>query len=313
MQSTQIVSNYTPPTLFDLQTGKITPRFQKQLNICGIKLHAHFPHLPADHIKNVDKELQTNGCFQKDYEVYKNGGSSKLQLTEKQAVAFLEDDYSDRVQIMPKVSHKNIPADAIVGCGVEPTMHKRFDTIAKAIANGYTFAAIHFIVKDESFREMIEKLIKEQYSEVIKGMPINFIIANVETDVHQAGLNQLQKQNGLITNNYIMVTDIMLAPKVELFAKSILNNKNFLGIAASAVTDYKKDMNIYGYQKAFKGNVTKAIIAFVCSAWNFKAREVHSELAIYEANKREKRKQAAVLAGIAVGCLALLTKMALNK
>lgn len=307
----QTVSNYTPPTLFDLHTGKIGERFKEQLDLCGIQLHAHIPSLAADHIANVNKTLQTNGCFQRDFEIYKNGNgqNSKLQLEYDQALAFLDNDYSDRIKIMPR--QKDLPADGIIGCGVEPTMHKRFDTIKEAIESGCKFAALHFIMKDASTREMIEGLIKEKYSNMVRGIPIHFVITNTEIDVLKAGLNQLKNdlENGLKTKNYIMVSDVVIAAKIEGIAKSILTNKKCLGVAASSTNDWIYDMNLYGYGKAL-GTMEKATIAWAQSAWNFKARQVHAELALYEANKKENRKQAALLAGVAFGCLAVFAKMA---
>lgn len=304
-------TSLVPPSLFNLHTGKITPAFQRQLNLCGIQLREHVSGLGRDHIVNVNREFQSNGCFQSDCDFYKNGNNSKLSLSYEQAVAFLDDDYRDRTEVLPRSTGT---CDAIVGSGVEATMHKRFDSIRKAIQHGCKFDTIHFIAKDEATQHMIEGLIKERYGEVVDGSKINYIVTNVNIGILETGLTSLNQQ-GTLADKYVLVTDIPFASKIEGIAKPILRGKTCIGVSATSINDWHVDMNLYGYEDALGGK-EKATVAWACSALNFKARQVRSELAEYEANKRERDKknvQTAVLAFGGAVCLAILANFVFKK
>lgn len=302
-------TSLTPPSLFNLHTGKITPQFQRQLDICDIPLREHVSGFGKDHILNVNRVLQDK-CFQKDCDFYKKGNTSnKLSLSHEQAVDFLEDEYRDRVDILPKVKG---PCDAIVGGGVEATMHKRFDAIKKALDSGCKFDAIHFIVKDESDKHMVEKMIKESYGDAIGSSKINFVVANTDLNILETGLTSLSKQ-GILADRYVLVTEVLFASKTEDVARHILKEKTCNGVAATSIKDWRVEMNLYGYEEAL-GSQEKAAIAYASQRLSFKAGQTHSELTVYQANKKEseKRTKAAIAFG-GVVCLAILANFAFKK
>lgn len=266
------------PTLFDLESGEITEHFKNQLNISGITIDQQIEGVDLYHILNVDGILQTNGCFQVDCDFYKKGNISALNLTHEQASLFLDDEYRSRQggDLMPD---EMMPADAIVGCGVEATMHKRFDAIKQACDYGYIFTAFYFIAKDQEMIEMIQQMIHANYAHVIRDVPVRFIAADVDKNILEVGLNAL-KQQCVLNENYIVVTDITLASKIENIVRPILEG-NFLGVVATSIKDWHVDMGLYGYPQAFIGDLEKAAIAWASSAWNFKARQVHAEKSAY--------------------------------
>lgn len=294
------VTTFAPPTLFNLHTGAITSAFKRQLDLCGIQPKQHISDLASYHIKNVDRELQSNGCFQTDCDFYKKGGTSKLKLTYEQAVDFLEDEYRDRPQVLPRLK---VACDAIVPCGVETTMHKRFDALQLAAAHGSRFPAIHFIAKDQDTVEMVQAMIKDKYSSSLGTSKIDFVVANTNLNVLETGLASLNRQ-GELSDRYVLVTDILFASKIEGVAQPILKGKTCLGVAASSIKDWQEDMHLYGYEEAL-GSKEKAVVAFASSALNFKARQVHSELQVYRDNKlkSEKRKFATILAIVGLALL----------
>ncbi len=298
----------TPPPLFDLHTGQITPRFKRQLDLSGISLTENVSRLGTSHIVNVDRTLQTNGCFQKDCDFYKKGNTSKLNLSYEQAVAFLDDEYRDRPEVLPRSKGE---CDAIVGSGVEATMHKRFDSIRKALDSGCRFNTIHFIAKDESATHVIEAMIKERYSDVVGSSKINFVVTNTDLNILETGLPQLNKP-GILSDRYVLVTDISFASKIEGIAQPLLKGKTCMGVAATSIKDWRVDMNLYGYEEAL-GSQEKATIAWASSVWNFKARQVHAELSVYMANKKERDRRTAAIAFVGVLTVAILAKLAFTK
>ncbi len=270
----QTIANATSPvnTLFDPESGIINPRFKQQLDKVGIIVKPHFLDVSTDHIKNVNEELQINGCFQKDWDLYKKGGTSAFQINYEQAVNFLEDEYSDREIMMPR--ERRI-AHAIFPCGVEATMHKRFNSLSESIKQGYQYSKLHFIVKDEKDKENVLNLISTDYKELLNEIDINIVVANTELDILEKGLKQL-KDGTELSKEYIIITDPTFAPKVEMIAAQVLDNRQCLGIASAPIKDWRVDMNLYGYESALESH-EKATIAWASSAWNFKARQVNTE------------------------------------
>jgi hypothetical protein len=87
--------------------------------------------------------------------------------------------------------------------------------------------------------------------------------------------------NSSLGMNYVIITDSTFAPKVEAIATSILKERKCLGAACAPITNWRIDMNLYGYEKAL-GDEKTAAIAFASSAWNFIARQAHAETVIYK-------------------------------
>ena len=284
--STSTVVNATTRTdsFFDKE-GNITPKFKHQLDLVGLVSKAYFPAYDPYHIFNVNEHLQTKGCFQKDCEFYKNGGISIFQIDCQQAVAFLEDDYMDREDVMPRekaICDENgkYNCSAIFPCGVEAGMVKRFASLMASLKNGHNYDIVHFIVKDAAAKTEAEELINKRYQDVIEGMKFEFIIADKDKDVFQTALANLSGKPSM-SDNYVIITDPTFADKVERIAAEVLPNKKCLGIASVAVKDWKTDMNSYGYVEKL-GSMDKAVIAWASSAWNFKARQVNTELSSYK-------------------------------
>ena len=110
----------TPTTLFNLETGKITYSFKKQLDLVGLISKQFFPKYDPYHILNVSEALQTNGCSPKDPDFYKNGGVSEFKINYEQAVSILEEMYSSR---------KVLWTEEMQHCGYE----KALGSYAKAV------------------------------------------------------------------------------------------------------------------------------------------------------------------------------------
>lgn len=273
--------------LFDLESGMINPRFKHQLEIVGIVARPHFSDVDVHHIKNVLKELDTNGCFQKELDFYKDGKISTFKVSYEQAVEFLNDDYKDREIIMPR---EKKTADAIFPCGVEATMHKRFSSLKESLIQGYQYNTLHLIVPIKD-RDNVLNLINTSYKEAIKNLNINIVIADAEVNIVEEGLQTLQTSKAL-AEEYVIITDPTFAPKIESIASSVLKNHHCLGIASAPIQDWKIEMNLYGYEEAVKQRLLgnnhpsdaekieihqKAAIAWASAAWNFKARQVGTE------------------------------------
>lgn len=267
-------------TLFDSNNGYITPRFKRQLELVGIVSKQFFPEYDPYHVINVDQHLQTNGCFQKDWDLYKNGGSSTFKITYAQATAFLDDEYSDREMIMPR-EKGNGASNAIFPCGVEATMRKRFISLRESIEKGFKYDIIHFITLNTTNAEEVKQIMTEkQYQELLEGIKVNIVIAESNDNIFEKGLGMLAA-NPSLGNEYVIITDPTLAPKVEGIATSILKDRKCLGIASAPIKDWKIDMNLYGYESSLKSHES-AVIAWASSAWNFKARQVNTEMKAYK-------------------------------
>jgi hypothetical protein len=265
-------------TLFNKTTGAISSEFKKQLELVNIVIEkGAFPDLDPYHLLNVDAVLQKNGCFQRDWDLYKKGGSSAFKIDFNQAKAFLDYDYSLYSTIMPR--QKKL-ASAIFQCGVEGTMRKRFRSLQESLNQGYTYDSVHFITKDAPAKEEVEKLISEKYKETLQGMKTFFAVANSEIDIFEKGLKLLEPSSSL-GKVYVIITDPTFAGKVEGITTRILQNRTCLGIASVPVNNWKEDIDGYGYEKAL-GSFEKATIALASSAWNFKARQVHAEMEAYK-------------------------------
>lgn len=243
----------------------------------GVATKQVFAEYGPYHVININEVLQNNGCFQNDCDLYKNGGSSDFAITYEQARVFLDDEYSDRVTIMPR--EKNV-VNAIFPCGVEATMHKRFNSLKESLEQKYKYERIHFIVKDSKAAEEVQSLFKE-FSEMLTGIKTNFIVADTKLDIFEKGL-ALLKENSSLDAGYVIITDPTFAPKVEMITTSILSGKKCFGIASAPIKDWKVDMNLYGYGEAL-GTHEKAAIAWARSAWNFKARQAFTEMKTYKA------------------------------
>ncbi len=50
-------------TLFNPETGIISPRFKHQIELVGIVGDQHFPQYNVDHIYNVNETLEKNASF----------------------------------------------------------------------------------------------------------------------------------------------------------------------------------------------------------------------------------------------------------
>lgn len=265
-------------TLFDPISGCISTHFKKQLDLVGIVSKQHFPEHDRDHIVNVNHELEAIGCFQRDLDFYKKGGLSSFRMSYAQAAAFLDDDYSDREIIMPR--EKRV-ANAIFPCGVEATTHKRFHSLHESLQQGYNYDFIHFIVKNNDGKEELERLINAQYQDLLSGIKFDITIADAEVNIFERGI-RLLSQNASLGQEYVIITDPTFATKVEMIASSLLTDRVCMGIASAPIKDWKVDMNLYGYEAAL-GSHEKAAIAWASSAWNFKSRQVNTELSAYKA------------------------------
>lgn len=282
-------------TFFDLQTGMIKPHFKRQLDIVGVVVKPHFPELDPYHILNVDNTLQTNGCFQNDCDLYKKGNVSKFTINYAQAKAILDEDYKNQEIILPR---EKVKSTAIFPGGVEPTLHKRFNSLIKSIENGYEFSAIQFVVPNEKIAENLSTLISGKYKSILKDMVVNVHVVNLEKNWFEQGLQTLSNENK-VGDQYVIITDPTFVSKVELIATSALPKRKCLGIASVPVQSWVEDMNLYDYEaklndlelygyKAKSNSHEKAAIAWASSAWNFKARQVNTELKAYKAAQISK-------------------------
>ncbi len=278
MSTTIEVKNAQSQTLFNLNTGIIEPMFKRQLELVGIVSKQIFSDYNADHVMNVNEVLQKNGCFQRDFDLYKNGGTSEFKITVKQAKVFLDHDYSHRSEVMP--TQKSIP-HAVFPCGVEPTMHKRFNSLKESMDKGYQYQNIHFIMKDSAAKAEVSAMVDKEYKELLKNVSVNFVVADTDLNIFEEGLATLDDQ---LKAGYAIISDASFASKVGTIATRVLPGVPFHGIASSPIKDWTREMNLFGYNKAL-GSPEKAAVAWAQSAWNFKARQVHSEMRAWQAKQ----------------------------
>jgi len=257
----------------DPKTGDITPHFQRQADLVGIVFN-------QKDIETVNATLQTNGCFQKDPFFYENGGISPFSstLTYEQAKAFLDDEYSDRAVQMP--STKEI-VNGVIACGVEPTMHKRFNSLNESIKQGHRYDVIHFVVQNAKGAELTSKLIDTTYKNLLEGIKTNIVVADCELNWVEEGFKILSN-NKTITHGYSLISDPTFASKVESIAVSIFKGIPCYGVASAPIKDWKFDMDLYNYTTKL-GSHEKAAVAWTAAAWNFKARDVNTDLRNYKA------------------------------
>lgn len=277
--STQLKS----PTLFDKANGEITPHFKQQLDLVGIVVKPHFPEYDSHHIVNVNEELQSNGCFQVDWDLYKKGEESAFKITYDQAVKFLDDDYSHKETQLPELTSEL--AEGIVCSGVYPdslqaTLTKRLNGLQLSIdENNLQYKVIYVLCKNEEIKKLSEEFINSEFKEKLDTTNFIYIVANTESNIGLTCLKKLKESYSI--KNYVVITDGTSAEKDFLTAKNVLSEETCLGIASAPIKDWKADMNLYGYEKAL-GTQEKATIAFASSAWNFKARQVLTELSSYK-------------------------------
>lgn len=259
-------------SLFDSQTGRIHDRFKRQLDLVGIVVEQHFKEYSNDHVLNVDYCLQNNGCFQRDWEIYKKGGDSAFKISDTQAQRFLDDEYQEVQTYMP---HQKNCKEAIFMGGVEPTLHKRFHSLIESMKEGYQYEVLHFIAKDDQGKSDIQRLVEGQYKEALKGIHINIVVAHTDLGILEKGLKLLEDSQAL-GQEYAIISDSAFASKAEKDYTMLLPNRTCLGIASVPIKDWKFDMNLYGYVQAL-GNEQKATIAWARSRWNVIARQVNTE------------------------------------
>ncbi|GAB4234736.1 MAG: hypothetical protein Tsb0021_14090 [Chlamydiales bacterium] len=267
--------------LFHPESGMISPIFKRQLELVGTATEQFFLDYSPDHVVNVNELLNKKGWFQKDLDFYKKGGNNPMfKITFQQAVNFLEDEFSSTVTIMPR---KKAVKNAVFACGVEPTMHIRFNSLKVSLQEGYEYKNIYFITKNEEAKEEALLLIKRDYESLLNGINFNFVIVNDDLNIFEKGLSTLGA-NGSLDEGYAIISDQTFATKVEMIANKVLPEKKCVGVAAVPIKDWKVDMKLYGYTETILGTFENATIAIALSLLNFKARKVDAEKKNYEAN-----------------------------
>lgn len=277
--ATQQGSNF----LFDCETGMIKPHFKQQLDLVGIVSRRYFEDKDPYHISNVEKELQTKGCLQSDFDFYKKGGESAFKLTYEQAIQFLNDDYAKREKKLPepfKGAVDGIVCSGVTPDSIAPTLLKRLKGLDASIDESkITYKAIYVLCKDREIVNLSQKCIGENYGAKFKEIDFRYIEAGVEKDIGLTCLKKLQERK-LLGNHYVVITDGTSAEKDLLTAQGILKDYSCLGIASDPIKDWKEEMNLYGYEVAL-GSSEKATIAWARSSWNFIARQANKELSAY--------------------------------
>jgi len=288
----QVTRSFSPKvdTRFDLSTGLIKPNFQRQIEVVGIVVKQHFSEYQQYHIKNVNAELQVNGCFQKDFDLYKNGGTSEFHISNEQAIAFLDDEYSKRTATLPETRGELV--DGVICSGiftdsVKPTLHKRFLGLKESLQNGDRYRNVYVICKNEQIKDIAKEYVQENLKNAFENISFVYVVSNVETDIGMHGLKKIESEEHPL-KKYVVISDPTSMGKDYQIATTTLSQEfECLGVAASPVKDWSLAMNDYGYEKSL-GSKEKATIAWARAEWNFIARQVNAELRSYEASHLNK-------------------------
>lgn len=268
-------------TLFDHKTGIISADFQKLLEIVNIVSEKHFQEYESNHVCNVLYALESAGCFKRNVEYYKEGGPLPFEITDEQAIRYLNKDYKKREVTMPR--QKNIES-GLFQCGVEFTLHKNFQSLRVSLEQKYTYNVIHFIAANETIKKNVETLIDSHYKSMLSEIKVEIIVANMELNFFETALKMLL-ESSLLGSNYALICDPLFKVKVEGISQSILIDQECLGVVCVPIKDWRDEMENYGY---------KDPIRFVFSSLNFKTREANDcyiAFQAYTVTKLNKQKK----------------------
>jgi len=254
--------------IVDPQTGIVNEYMQLQLKTVGLLPQSY-------HIKDVDALLQER-CFQRNYDLFRDGGTSNFDITPKQAVQSLELEYAQHKDTLPK---EKVEADVIIPMGVttDVALKKRILILSKLKALKYPLAKIHFCGK----KELSEPLPQE-----IESVPWDVVISDEEMDILEGCLHKLKLQ----TNYLYVVADEPLGRKMSEVVKVWSEGKgiNTLGYASFPETDYQNDIQAYGYNNEHLPTKEEQAVAFCKSSWNFHARSIHTAFVHWQKNQKDK-------------------------
>lgn len=271
-----------PTPLFNPETGIATSDFQVQLERVGLVMKQHIDAFPANHAVNVCQTLHDAGCYQENFDHYKDGGDSAFHLNLDQAAAHLNHIYNARRKILPDESSTIM--DGILCSGVSPssipaTLAKRFRSLKASITEkNLNFERVYILCKNDEVkscsRDFIEKLqiIDQKFNRI----DFTYIVANVDRNIGRTCVDMLHKRGG-IENPYVVITDATSGQKDYLTATSVLTSSKCHGIALAPITNWIQEMNLYGYQEAL-GSYENAAIAWARTDWNFVTRRADLEL-----------------------------------
>ena len=256
----------------DLETGQPGDLIRQYLTIANIEPQQVLSDYPSDHVLNLDRLLQTNGCFQRDYEFYKNGGRSPFNLIIDQAKKFLDLNYSVRQDIIPRYSPDQIEGDidVVFEGGVRYTVTTGLRSLKTMMEQGYSFRKIHFSFINP-MQENIDKLkVDTNYDIIFKNLQYEPYVCEPNQNTLEVNLRSMKDH---LAKRYVIVSDPIRCRKSEQTAKGILGDDySCLGIISIPSKDWTLDMKEYGYL-----DDDEATIAFAKSAWNFIARQIHTE------------------------------------
>ncbi|MEC7839833.1 MAG: hypothetical protein VX777_07320 [Chlamydiota bacterium] len=266
-------SNVHTGMYFNLDSGYPTPFFQELLNKAKIVFENNTDYF----IENVNDHLQSCGCFQKNFELYRDGGDSAFKLTYEQAIDILNLEQAQETVTMPR---EKIQADAVFLCGVKPTVVGRFKSLKAAIDNGYNISTIHFISGNEEHKALVKSLVENEYQGLIGDRDVTYTVAIDSSAIFESGLKDIESQ---ISDNYMIISDPKFASKVEGIAIRAIPSRHSIGVASvPPFSSWNERVKAFGYTVEKLGSEEKATIALARSSWNFIARAVHAELRNYK-------------------------------
>lgn len=258
---------------FNLATGKPTAYFE------GLFERMEVTKPEKMHLLDIAAILDKT-CFNKNLDHWRDNDDPRMSYDG--AVALLDYELKNRVVLMPKSTDETV--DVIMPQGILPTIAaKRMPSLEAVLNAGTKVGVLRHVVKDDKQKEETSKFINAHYGEMLARhkIEVDYIVANASKDLFEEGLKLRTKE---ISKKYILVVDDLFADTADMVAKKVLNDRESLGIASVPLDskDWRKEMNLYGYVEAKKGNEKAAVIAFAQSLRNFITRNV------FEAAKQYK-------------------------
>lgn len=237
------------------------------------------------HLFNVALTLRNNDCFQQDFDFYKNGGQSefskKLTLLIEPTIQFLNDKYSEMVEVFPHsyscTSGYNTEAcDLIIRCGDINDVAQKLYSLSRFREEGYVCRKIFFIVNNDQCKNEINELVAaDRYSYLFEGVNTQFIVAN-----RLKSALAYMKREDLLGCNYAVVFNFDL----NLFITDIENAKfkysyilepyKCMGFLFAPIKDWCLDVKLHGYREKFPRDICAATIAWAASEWNLISHQV---------------------------------------
>ncbi len=279
--------SFASESLCDADSGMIQSNFVKQMKTVGLEPVQYFMDYPADHILNLNKTLQTNGCFQKDGEFYRNGGESNFKINVEQAKEFLSSYFIlfkstiTTPQFLPHEISNDTDVDVVMNGDTVATLYKHFNSLRFGIERGYKFRKIHFSFQQQK-ANTLELFIQEypEFAYILEAYPFQKYMTELNLNINEDNFKKMNN-NEDFAENYVIATNPTWAKNMGERTTKIITNKKYLGVLSVSVESWQKEMELFEYPKSFNGDYDKATVAWAKAEWNAIARQLNDHTKTY--------------------------------